>query len=40
MKRDSKPVVRMSYISVSAENKEKAELDEKKITEELNEKFK
>ena len=29
-----------TYISVSAENKEKAELIEKKITEELNEKFK
>ena len=29
-----------TYISVSAENKEKAELVEKKITEELNEKFK
>ncbi|MDD7255914.1 hypothetical protein [Bullifex porci] len=29
-----------TYISVSAENREKAELVEKKITEELNEKFK
>lgn len=29
-----------TYISVSAENKEKAELVETKITEELNEKFK